>query len=51
MLKNKIIILAVWDNLTRCEQKVRGVFKDRFPADIPHVARLLDDAYHRFRLK
>ena len=50
-LKNRIDILAVWDDLSRYEQEVREAFKDRFPADIPHVTRLPDDVYHRFRLK
>ena len=50
-LKNRIDILAVWEDLTRYEQDVREEFKDRFPADIPHVTRLPDDVYHRFRLK
>jgi hypothetical protein len=50
-LKNRLEILAVWDDLARYEREVREEFADRFPADIPHVTRLPDDVYHRFRLK
>ena len=50
-LKNRIEILAVWDDLERYEEEIRNEFKDRFPSDIPHVTRLPDDVYHRFRLK
>ena len=50
-LRDRIDILAVWDDLARYEQEVRETFKDRFPADIPHVTRLPDDVFHRFRLK
>ena len=50
-LDNRIYILAVWDDLERYEREVREEFKDRFPEDIPHVTRLPDDVYHRFRLK
>jgi hypothetical protein len=50
-LKNRLNILAVWDELARYEKEMRDEFIDRFPADIPHVTRLPDDVYHRFRLK
>ena len=50
-LKNRISILAVWDELAKYEAEVREEFKDRFPNDIPHVTRLPDDVFHRFRLK
>ena len=50
-LNDRISILAVWDELTKYEQEIRKEFEDRFPADIPHVTRLPDDVYHRFRLK
>ena len=46
-----IQILAVWDELERHEREAREEFRDRFPTDIPHVTRLPDDVYHRFRLK
>ena len=50
-LGDRISVLAVWDELATYERDVREEFKDRFPADIPHVTRLPDDVYHRFRLK
>ena len=50
-LDNRIHILAVLDDLSTHEREVREEFKDRFPTDIPHVTRLLDDVFHRFRLK
>ena len=50
-LDNRIQVLAVWDELERHEQGAREEFRDRFPTDIPHVMRLPDDVYHRFRLK
>lgn len=51
MLDNKIYILAVLDDLSKHEREVWEEFKDWFPMDIPHVTRLPDDVYHRFRLK
>ena len=50
-LDDWIYILAVWDDLGRYEQEIRGEFEDCFPSDIPHVTRLPDDVYHWFRLK
>ena len=50
-LANRLDVLAVWDELTQSEQELRDEFADRFPVDIPHVTRLPDDVYHRFRLK
>jgi len=50
-LNDRIYILAVWDGLGRYEQDIREEFRDCFPDDIPHVTRLPDDVYHRFRLK
>ena len=50
-LDDQINILAVWDDLGRYEQEIRGEFEDRFPSDIPHVTRLLDNIYHQFHLK
>jgi hypothetical protein len=50
-LADRIEILAVLDNFAKEERDVREEFKDRFPADIPHVTRLPEDVYHRFRLK
>ena len=50
-LDNRIQVLAVWDELERHEKEAREEFRDRFPTDIPHVTRLPDDIYHRFRLK
>ena len=50
-LDDRIYVLAVLDDLAKDEQEVRDEFKDRFPMDIPHVTRLPDDVYHRFRLK
>ena len=50
-LDDRLYILAVWDDLGRHEQEIRTEFEDRFPDDIPHVTRLPEDVYHRFRLK
>jgi len=50
-LDDRIQILAVWDELGRYDQEAREEFRDQFPTDIPHVTRLPDDVYHRFRLK
>ena len=50
-LDARIQILNVWDDLARYEQEIRNEFADCFPEDIPHVTRLPDDVYHRFRLK
>ena len=50
-LRNRIEILAVWDDLSKYEREIKEEFADRFPADIPHVTRLPDDVFHRFRLK
>ena len=51
MLKDRVDILAVWDDLTRYEQEIHKEFKDQFPKDIPHITRLPDDVYHCFRFK
>ena len=50
-LQNRIEILAVWDDLVRHKREIREEYRDRFPADIPHVMWLPDDVYHWFRLK
>jgi hypothetical protein len=50
-LKDRIQVLAVLDDLGKYDREIREEFKDRFPADIPHVTRLPDNVYHRFRLK
>ena len=50
-LRNRIEILAVWDDLAQHEREIREEYKDRFPVDIPHVTRLPEDVYHQFRLK
>ena len=50
-LRNRIEILAVWEDLARHEQEIREEYKDRFPVDIPHVMQLPEDVYHWFRLK
>jgi hypothetical protein len=36
-LKDRIEILAVWDDLKRYEQEIQKDFEDRFPTDIPHI--------------
>ena len=51
ILDDRIRALAVWDGLMRYEQELRTEFEDRFPADIPHVTKLPDDVFHRFRFK
>ena len=50
-LDNRIQVFAVWDELEQHDRELREEFKDRFPTDIPHVTRLPDDVYHKFRLK
>ena len=50
-LGDRISVLAVWDELAVYERDIREEFKDQFPTDIPHITRLPDNVYHRFRLK
>ena len=50
-LKDRISILAVWDELTKYDLDIRGEFRDQFPEDIPHVTRFPDNIFHRFCLK
>src|ERR1700710_1008690 len=50
-LNDWIEVLSVIDDFAKYGKEARNEFRDGFPVDIPHVTRLPDDVYHRFRLK
>ena len=50
-VREHIEILVIEDRLQKEDCTLRDKFSNCFPDDIPHIADLPTNVYHRFRLK